>query len=637
MNSSVLTKVMEPLSTGVANLRTRIRRMGRSVRVNLAYETRHQIKRWGLRAFFRVPIIRGRRFGISVLDRYVFLEILQIFLVSVLLFTALLMSLVLKQVVGELLGKDIELLKILEYLGYLLVEKVPMTIPLSGLFAGILASGRLSGESEITAMRSAGISYPRIYAVFVFFGLLSGTLVAYINLYYGPISSMAREDFESWLKSYHSLTLVKPGRFLGGGDMDGVSKKGQDIYAENRVDNVLKHVQIREWYNTLDPKKSRQVRVNDVTLPIGDGVMTQILDADEGELLLRKNQDGTESNLIRLTHGYLIERNEENGEIQVTDFLNGYMDYVIPPPAKPIGRLNVKPDNYTFLELFDFIDKLDNGGHKINLCSLSPTCDMEAQSAKVSDDEASTEEGGEDSMLNADGIFTLPSVAEMELMRNQLAIWLAKNAATHGTEEGPSNDEYQMRVQLFMQFNVFIKEAGNTRPKFQTEIHKRLATPLASVIFFFISFPLGLVARRSGKGMGFVLALGVYLLYYILLTFGISQAYSGAISPALGAWAPDIIIAILGFVIMSRRTEGFAPLAFVTGPLHRFLAWCYRPIAGPVDRFMGLPPVLRVRGVISTARLALLGIIERIVTYGKSRLEALLKRAGFLKPTGEKK
>ncbi|HNE25142.1 MAG TPA: LptF/LptG family permease, partial [Leptospiraceae bacterium] len=90
-----------------------------------------------------------------ILDRYIFLEILAPFLVWLALLTTLFMSIVLKDIAGELFGKGISPFKISVYIFYLIAEKITQTIPVACLFSGILAAGRLSGDSEIVAMRSA--------------------------------------------------------------------------------------------------------------------------------------------------------------------------------------------------------------------------------------------------------------------------------------------------------------------------------------------------------------------------------------------------------------------------------------------------------------------------------------------------
>ncbi len=506
--------------------------------------------------------IGPRRFGVTTLDRYIFLEILAPFSTWLAFLTALFMSVALKDIVGELLGKGIAYTRLLAYLGYLIAEKLTMTIPMACLLSGIMAAGRLSGDSEVTAMRGAGISFPRMYAVFIVFGVLSMLIVGFMNLYIGPLNAKARADFEDELKSYHSLALVKPGRFLGrSAVMDGVSKKGQDIYAEKKQGPILQNVQIREWFNKLDQNNSETVRILSHIIPIGDGFITQIVHAGTGELMDRRGEDGKISRMLRLKKGFIIELDEKQSRFEVTDFRDGYMDYIIPPPAKSPGRISVKPDNYTIAELFDFLEKLEKGGNTIDLCALSPDCAAQGGNQKVGASGKTIEEGGR--------LYRLPALSEMKAEVLKLQLWVGVNAGKVDKPGGVSSREFQQRVLMWKQMETLVKDADKTQRRFEVEIQKRFATPVACLLFFFVSFPLGLVVKRSGKGMGFALAGFVFVVYYFFQLWGLSQAYRGAWSPVVGAWIPDVVIAMIGVHIMSTRTDGFSPFGFILRPIRR--------------------------------------------------------------------
>ncbi|MBI3396327.1 MAG: LptF/LptG family permease [Spirochaetia bacterium] len=540
---------------------------------------------WRRLEYFRGP----RRFGPTILDRYVFVEIMVPFFVAVLFWTTLFMVVVLKDIVGELFGKSIELYKILGYIVYLLGEKITQTFPISCLFAGILAAGRLSGDSEITAMRSAGISFPRIYGIFISFGFFATMLAATMDFYYGPLCSRAREDFEDWLKAYHSLTLVKPGVWLGRANIDGVSKKGQDIYAENRAGSQLREVQIREWYNNLDVKSSETVRLKNVLIPIGDGFITSIVHAESGELLSRNRSDGTEEKFIRFRNGFTIEVDEKQEHYQVTSFPKGFMDYLIPPPVKPLGRLNVKPENYTYPELFEFLERLDKGGSEVPVETFLGGAGGGAAGG-MSSVALGGGGGGSGQMIK------IPSAPEMKKTLQDLIIWSTVNGPMIGKPGGPTEEDFQLRVRMIFQLQMFLKDVDKTRRKFQLEVQRRLASAAACMLFFFVAFPLGLVVKRSGKVMGFGLALIVCASYYVILLVSQSQAMSGSMKPWAGAWLPDIIVAGFGLYVMSTRTEGFAPFAFITRPAKRLygktLGRLLDPMFGRIYDLLHSPRIL---------------------------------------------
>ena len=499
---------------------------------------------------------RGRRFGSTVLDRYIFKEILIPFMMWLTFFTTLFMAIVLKDIIGELFGKGLGILNLLQYLSYLVGEQLTLTIPWACLLSGIMASGRLSGDSEIVAIRAAGISFPRMYAVFIFFGFLSMVVVGAMNLYIGPHNARAREDFEDRLKTYHSLSLVRAGRFLGRANFDGLSQKGSDIYAGAKQGRRLLQVQIREWFNFVT-EDSERVSIKGKTIPIGDGFISQIVHAGSGELLTRRSPDGDLKKIIRLRNGFLIELDEKQKHYQVTNFFDGHMDYLIPPPAKSMGRLNVRPDNYTFWELLDFVDKMVNGGNTIDLCAMDPSCKSSGKNLQIN--QADGDGGGR--------VFKLPALSEMDFIIKQQQIWIMTNQGKVGQPGGPSPETMQQRMRIFLMLSAFMKDAEKTRRKFEVEIQSRIATPVACLLFFFISFPLGLTVKRSGKGMGFALAGGVFMVYNGLLSVGMSQAYAGKLHPAAGAWLPNLAIALIGVYVMSTRTDDFSPLKFLKKPV----------------------------------------------------------------------
>jgi lipopolysaccharide export system permease protein len=597
---------------------------------------------------FRSRFFGGRRFGPTIMDRYILAEIFQPFFVSLLFFTSLFVSIALKDVIGDLLGKGVDPVRIFKFLFDLLFEKMSLTLPVACLFSGILAAGRLSGDSEITALRAAGISFARMYRVFLFAGLLSMLVMGYLIFFVSPASARDREDFENWLKNYHSLTMVSTGRFMGRGGFDGVSSKGQDIYAESRTGNILNQVQIREWNNSVDLANSPTVPVGDnVRIPIGNGFITQVIHAKTGELLSRVREDGTEEKLIRLTEGFTIELDDEEKAYQITDFGGGSMDYVIPAPPGQLGRLDVKPDNRTFAELFDFLDRLENGGIEITpmtiLGSMANVQGLRDYGGLVG--EASDEEL--EGMMNQK--ILLPSIEQMEMMALQMQFAAGTFARTgkmpqiQGMEnfgallQGGDGNPTQQIMMLSMMLQNLIKDAKKTGIKYRFEIHRRVATPIGCLLFFFVSFPLGLVVKRSGKGMSFTLALGVFAGYYIVAMLGTSQATQGKLDPGVAAWLPNAILLTFGFYLMASRTDGFNPFAFLTRPLARLLGRLWKPIAphaaaalAPVRRAfhrLGGPRLIRFLGRGLRALAAAGGWILNLARRVRDRIRPPVKVA----------
>jgi len=86
----------------------------------------------------------------------------------------------------------------------------------------------------------------------------------------------------------------------------------------------------------------------------------------------------------------------------------------------------------------------------------------------------------------------------------------------------------------------------------QVEIHKKFAIPFACLAFGLVGLPLGITNRGGGKSSGFSLSIAIILVYYIFINNGEDLAQSGKIPPALGMWAPNLLISGFGIYLMAR-------------------------------------------------------------------------------------
>lgn len=157
----------------------------------------------------------------------------------------------------------------------------------------------------------------------------------------------------------------------------------------------------------------------------------------------------------------------------------------------------------------------------------------------------------------------------------------------------PSKDGKKESISTFIssEFPIPFKEAsGNIRPKkpnekttselmlgidnystdklvrseHQLELQKRLALPISALIFALIALPLSLTAGKSGRTAGFISSMILVIVYYNLLLIGLRMASVGKISPLLGAWGANILMAVLGLVSMTMINRQFGKSRIVS-------------------------------------------------------------------------
>lgn len=502
---------------------------------------------------------------VPILDRYILREILSPFLVSLAFFTMVYMVLALQKMIGLFVGKGVDPFRLLDYFGYLLANTLPMTIPMACLMSGIMVAGRLSGDSEITAIRSAGVSFPRIYINFLAFGFVMALLVGYLNFYLSPENTRKMNEFNKWILAYNPLLAITPGQFSGDKTQDLFEKRARTMYTEGMNSNTgeLKGVQIREWEIFLEGNE--YFHIGGKMIPMGGSRIIQIINAAKGNLVEKLDPDGEYEKSIRLKDGWILEWSDDRKTFSITDFRNGEMDYNIPKgKEKKTLELNVKPETFSMPVLFQIRNNIESEGLE-----------------KIPGLETLQEMG-----VQIKGLIGLKQMVE------QMKIELAMGAANGTLTPDQMTQQYSVLTQLM----ALMQQGKKVLTDFNVEIHRRIAMPISCLIFFFISFPLGLVVKRSGKGMSFTLAVVFLMIYFTFFTLGSTISYNDKIPDWIGPWSANILIALLSINIMIKRTDMDLP----------------KPIQKILDKISGLKSKLTERFESSI----IWGKIKKIIKRG---------------------
>lgn len=112
---------------------------------------------------------------------------------------------------------------------------------------------------------------------------------------------------------------------------------------------------------------------------------------------------------------------------------------------------------------------------------------------------------------------------------------------------------------------------GDDTREWLAEIHKRLALPVACLVFALLGVGFGISNVRTGRSFGLLLGLAITIAYYLLALWGQHAAVAGTVPVWLGMWLANILLAALGvIVIVSGRRPGSDPLSILSSLRH---AW----------------------------------------------------------------
>lgn len=98
-----------------------------------------------------------------------------------------------------------------------------------------------------------------------------------------------------------------------------------------------------------------------------------------------------------------------------------------------------------------------------------------------------------------------------------------------------------------------VEPSDRTLMVYRLEYYKKFSIPFGALCFVVLAFPLGLLAKKSGRTMGFGVGILVSVLYWAFLLGGQTLGTRLAWSPFWSSWAPDAAVLIVGSALWIAR------------------------------------------------------------------------------------
>lgn len=145
----------------------------------------------------------------KLIDKLVFKELIGPFVFGVLAFTTLFFAGDYLLKLTAFLSDGVSVYNIIKMIVFYIPTIVFYTLPMATLLAVIFAVGRISGESEMTAMFAGGISYKRILLPIMVFCFLASCLSYVLNDFIAPKCFLKKAELETYIKD-HMPPQTKP-------------------------------------------------------------------------------------------------------------------------------------------------------------------------------------------------------------------------------------------------------------------------------------------------------------------------------------------------------------------------------------------------------------------------------------------
>lgn len=451
------------------------------------------------------------------LDQFILKSFLGPFVLTFLIVIFSLMLQFLWLYIDELVGKGLGLMVILEFLGWGSATLIPLALPIATLLASIMTLGGMGENSELLAMKAAGISLQRIMTplIILSFFISIGAFFASNNLI--PVSYNKIYSLRDDISKTKEEIRIPTGIFYNG--IEGYSIRiGSRDENSGSIYDVMVYSHIKGNGNTsLTLADSGSIKFTadkkNLIFTLFDGYSYEEEPHDPGMLdspftLQRigfKKQEMTIS-----MENYAFQRSSEDR------FSSEVM-------TQNLSQLRVAKDSidsvYTKIKVSQYRNLVSGGG-----LTFSRELDSSYQSKYIG-------------VFEYDSLFKWKSLDD-ERQDLRVTIGQLENAVT--LVDNFQIEEYQYIYPL---------------RKIRIESLRKFTLSIACLIFFFIGAPLGAIIRKGGLGTPVIVSMLFFVIYWVVDISGKKLATDGVVSPAMGTLISSMVLFPIGVYLTWKSTK----------------------------------------------------------------------------------
>lgn len=422
--------------------------------------------------------------------------------------------------VEELVGKGLGMIIISKFFYYSSLTLVPQALPLAVLLASLITFGNFGENSELIAMKTAGISLLRVMQPLIIFCVFLAGLSFYFQNYTVPNATRQMYSLIATMQTKSPELDIPEGEFY-----DRVP--GLNFYVRHK-----------------DGKTGMLYDVIIYDLRSGSYDDTKVIVADSGKLTTTADQkhlylhlyDGVQSRNLndqqfdRENVPYMREAFKEKHLL--LDFDSGF-DVV---DANQMGGYAASKNMSMIMYTIDSLNvRLDDQGQGVMDSYMIQGLSRYRLSSQ---DSVKLKTQGQ-AYIKSDSVFNLATRNEQLKYR--------ENVKKHVSS---------LSSQLRMDKNQMSYISKNVR-KHWIEWMKKISLSISILIFFFIGAPLGAIIRKGGLGVPVIVSVLTFILSYITSIKGEKLFREGDWN-IMGCWFSTLILLPLSvfFTVQANKDSG---------------------------------------------------------------------------------
>ena len=422
--------------------------------------------------------------------------------------------------VADLIGKGLSLEVLAQFFWYMALMLVPTALPLAVLLASLITMGNLGESSELTAIKASGISLLKAMRA-----LIVATAIISLSSFYfqNNIGPQANVNLKQLLLSMKqkSPELEIPEEIF----YSGIPNCNLYVQHKDMEKGMLYGIMIYRMTQSYE----------DAAIILADSGRLQSTE-DRKHLLLTLYDgewfENMRSQELAGNANVPYRRESFSNKVILLDFDNGFN------MAESSG-ISRQATSMSMSELAYRIDSLhavgDSAGHSVAerlRYAFFPTPKISKRDSLKAVKAAGLEQNNIDSTY-----LRLSPDRQQEMLRR---IKMRLGGAT-----------------MDLEFAGYLAEDVNRMEReYKIEMLNKITLSLTCLIFFFIGAPLGAIIRKGGLGVPVIVAVLVFILFYILDNSGFRMAKQASWSIAFGkGLAPSVLIPLAVFVTYKANKD----------------------------------------------------------------------------------
>lgn len=402
----------------------------------------------------------------------------------------------------NLAGKGLSTWELAKFFYYLSVNVVKMVLPLTILLASIMTFGGFGERYELAAMKSAGISLLRIMRPLLITIIgLSFILFLFSNYVIPDFQRKAKNMMYNIASTKPALNFT-PGQFIN--SLPGASVKFDKIYGKNdeNIEGVFVHKTANNYEDqrTIIAKKGKfvpAVNSNYLKLVLYDGYIfeDELTDVSYQDRYRQKNQAVKFDTLV--------------SHFDVSEIIN-----------KAIEHEKIT-DDYAFQDYLTINKTIDKVRKDNKVVFENIASEMVSQSnnyVAIIDDKKPSPKP------------TMPFKLDTIKTQNKLDLLYAAYNRVDILKQSKISKENQLLDMIKFQAKVIM---------YQQQI---LTYSFTCILFFLIGSSLGSIIRKGGMGLPVVIAIIIFVLFYLMNLSVENVAWKGQLNPYVAAWLPNFVL-----------------------------------------------------------------------------------------------